>query len=249
MTGRVAHIWRHPIKSHGREALASVHLSEGRTMPWDRTWAVAHETAKTDGTEWASCANFTRVAKVAVLQAVKANLDEQSERVTLTHPDLQDFSFQPDHDVEAFLAWIAPLMPKDRAQSTRIVRIPNRGMTDSDFPSVSLNSLASNRAVEAALSTPLAPERWRGNIWFDGFEPWVEFEWIGKTVRIGECELAVCERITRCLATTANPKTGIRDADTLGALKTGWDHKDFGVYAKVTKSGNIKTGDTVEVLG
>ena len=38
----VAALWRHPIKSHGREALQTVALTAGQTMPFDRTWAVMH---------------------------------------------------------------------------------------------------------------------------------------------------------------------------------------------------------------
>jgi uncharacterized protein YcbX len=248
MTGRVAHIWRHPIKSHGREALDKVHLTEAQTMPWDRAWAVIHEAAKTDGADWAPCANFSRVARAPALQAICTHLDEDHEVVTLRHPDRPNISFCPNDASDAFLQWVAPLMPTDGAQSAGIVRVPGRGMTDTVFPSISLNNIASNQSVEEALSTPLALERWRGNIWLDNLEPWVEFDWIGKTIRIGDCEMKVRERITRCLATTANPVTGTRDADTLGALKDGWGHTDFGVYALVTKSGQVQTGDTIEVL-
>lgn len=53
MTGRVAHIRRHPVKSHGSEPLAQVALTAGRTLPGDRRWAIAHEAARTDGTDWA----------------------------------------------------------------------------------------------------------------------------------------------------------------------------------------------------
>ncbi|MGR3661253.1 MAG: MOSC domain-containing protein [Paracoccaceae bacterium] len=248
MTGRVAHIWRHPIKSHGREALEQVVLSMGKTMPWDRTWAVAHENAKTDGKSWAACANFSRVAKAPALQAITSVLDEDSELVTLSHPDRPDLRFSPDQNTDDFLAWVAPLMPDDRASSAKILRAPGRGMTDSNFPSISLNSLSSHAALEQEMDTPLALERWRGNIWIDGLEPWEEFNWIGKTVRIGSTELIVKERIRRCLATTANPATGRRDADTLDGLKNGWGHTDFGVYALVTKTGSLKIDDNVEEL-
>ena len=51
----VEQIWRYPIKSHGREALSSVAVTEGATLPWDREWAVAHEASDADGTTWAPC--------------------------------------------------------------------------------------------------------------------------------------------------------------------------------------------------
>jgi uncharacterized protein YcbX len=40
MTARLAQIWRHPIKGHGRETLERVTLSAGSTLPFDRAWAV-----------------------------------------------------------------------------------------------------------------------------------------------------------------------------------------------------------------
>ena len=46
----------------------------------------------------------------------------------------------------------------------------------------------------------------------------------------------------------ANPRTGKRDADTLGALRDGWNHQDFGVYAKVIKGGKVTPNDTAKVV-
>lgn len=246
MSGQVTHIWRHPIKSHGREGLNTVQLNEGQTMPWDRTWAVAHEAAKTDGTEWAPCANFSRVAKAPSLMAITAKLDEGREEVTLSHPERPNLTFRPDTDTSAFLDWVGPLMPADRAASSRIVRVPGRGMTDAPYPSISLNSFSSLRALSQKLGQDLSPLRFRGNIWMDGLGPWEEFEWVGKKLRIGSAVLEVVERTERCMATTADPETGKRNADTLGALESGWGHRDFGVYATVIEAGTVSVGDSVE---
>jgi uncharacterized protein YcbX len=177
--------------------------------------------------------------------AISAQL--QGDSVTLRHPNRPDLSFEPDTHQDTFLDWVKPLMPADRAASARIIRAANRGMTDSDFPSISLCNMSSHRAVEQKLGRDLSIARWRGNIWFDGLPLWNEFDWIGRDIRIGEAVFHVRERITRCLATTANPETGERDADTLGALSS-WDHQDFGVYAEVLEGGTIHTGDEVQVL-
>ncbi|MEL7211806.1 MAG: MOSC domain-containing protein [Pseudomonadota bacterium] len=244
----LAQIWRHPIKSHGAEALQSVELIAGKTMPWDRRWAVAHEAAQVDDTAWSRCANFSRGAKAPGLMAISAETDEATGRVRLSHPDLSELDVDPETEADALIAWAAPLMPADRAQSTRVVRVPERGMTDTDFPSISLNSTSSLRALSQKAGVELDQRRFRGNLWLDGLGPWEEFEWIGKTLRIGTVEMRVVERIGRCLATTANPQTGVRDVDTLGALQDGWDHTDFGVYAEVVTSGAVAVGDTVEVM-
>ena len=248
MTGAVAQIWRHPIKSHGRERLDRVSLTAGRTMPWDRTWAVTHEQSKADGSGWEPCVNFSRCSKAPSLQAISATLNPDTGTMTLSHPGRPDLKFNPETDQSWFIEWVAPLMPPGRAASVGIIRVPERGMTDTDYPSVSLINLASHRAVSQRLGQDLSYLRWRGNFLIEGLGPWEEFEWIGKRLRIGEAELAVRERIVRCLATTANPATGLRDADTLKALQEGWKHTDFGVYAEVVRSGDIRTGDKLEVL-
>ncbi|MDZ4095941.1 MAG: MOSC N-terminal beta barrel domain-containing protein, partial [Paracoccaceae bacterium] len=104
MTPHLAHICRHPIKSHGREDLAAVDLSVGQALPWDRYWAVAHEAAKlVPG--WNPCANFARGAKAPHLMAIVATLDEPHAQVTLRHPDRSYLTFRPDdaQDLARFL--------------------------------------------------------------------------------------------------------------------------------------------------
>jgi len=130
-------------------------------MPWDRTWAIAHEGAKTDGTAWAPCANFSRGAKAPALMAIDASLDEASEQITLTHPDRPDVTLHPEKDAAELIEWVEPLMPKDRAQSARVIRVPGRGMTDTDFPSISIANLASNAAVGDVEAPLPVVEKWQ----------------------------------------------------------------------------------------
>lgn len=244
MTGRLALICRHPIKGHGRETLASVRLSAGACLPWDRHWAVAHEAARlVEG--WNPCMNFARGAKSPALMAVESTLDEASATVTLTHPGRDAITFRPDDpaDLPRFLDWVRPLTAPSRALPTRIVSA-GRGMTDSDFPSVSILSNASLADLSARMGVALSPHRFRGNLWLEGAAPWEEFDWIGREIRIGGATLRIDERITRCVATKVDPATGTPDADTLSTLETAFGHQDFGVYATVIEGGEIATGDS-----
>jgi len=243
MTGTLTQIFRHPIKGHGREALASVVLSAGECLPWDRHWAVAHDAARLEP-GWNRCANFARGAKAPALMAVTSTLDAATRTVTLRHPDRGEVTFRPDDpaDLQRFLDWAAPLNPPDRAQPARIVAA-GRGMTDSPFPSVSILSVTSLRDLSAQVGQPLSMDRWRGNLWLDGAAPFAEFDWIGKHLTIGAAVLRIEERITRCTATAVDPETGKPDCDTLGGLQTAYGHQDFGVYGVVVQSGPIAIGD------
>jgi uncharacterized protein len=248
MTATLAHIARHPIKSHGRQDMASVLLTAGQGLPFDRHWAVAHDAAKlVPG--WNPCANFARGAKAPGLMAISAALDEATATVTLSHPEKPDLTFRPDDaaDLSRFLNWVRDLNPADRAQPVSIVS-GGIAMTDTDFPSVSIFGLASNRDLAARMGQDLSPHRWRGNLWIDGLQPWAEFDWAGRDVQIGDAVLHVQERIVRCKATSANPATGQIDADTLGALNTEFGHQEFGVYARVISGGIVALGDKVTLI-
>jgi uncharacterized protein YcbX len=244
MTATVTEIWRHPIKSHGREPLMAVTLEPGKAMPLDRLWAVAHERSKVGGSVWAPCGNFCRVAKLPSLMAITARHDPTSGRITLHHPDQNTLTFDPETEGDLFITWTKALAPDDALQPTRLVKAQAQAFTDSDFPSVTLCNHASHRAVEQRVGRPLSHLRWRGNIWIDGLAPWEEFDWDDREIRIGDSVLRVRERTDRCKSTHSNPETGLRDADVLGALAS-WGHQDFSVRAEVIQGGEIKAGDEV----
>ena len=244
----VAHLWRHPIKSHGREELRSVTLETGRTMPGDRVWAVRHSASTADNSGWAPCANFSRGAKAPGLMAINATLADDGETLRLQHPDKPDLTFRPDDNPPEFFDWVQSLMPKERAASAQILRVPGRGMTDTEYPSISLVNLSSHRAVAQKIGRDISARRWRANIWLEGLAPWEEFEWIGRELRLGGARLVIRDRIFRCLATTASTRTGRRDADTLAALNSGWGHQDFGLYAEVIEGGTVSQQDRLELL-
>ena len=243
MTGALAHIFRHPIKAHGREDLASVLLSVGECLPWDRRWAVAQEAAKiVPG--WNRCVGFSRGAKSPQLMAITCAFDAATGTVALHHPSAGPLAFRPDdpRDLPAFLAWAAPLVAEGRLPPVGIAR-HDGGFTDSNYPTVSILSLASLADLSKRMGMDLSIHRWRANLWIDVAEPWAEFGWIGRKLAIGGAVLEISERIGRCKATSANPETGCIEGDTLAALEDNFGHTDFGVFGRVVEGGPITVGD------
>lgn len=248
---RLAHIVRHPIKSVGFQEIECATLTKGRTLPFDRQWAVATEGPLFDGDPeaWVRKLAFVRGAAEGALQAIRCDFDADSGAIGLTHPALGDFAGHLPDDGAALVDWLRPLWPTTRPAPVALVSRRDGGaLTDVPGAWLSVLNLASNRALGDSMGQELSIHRWRGNLWLDGLPAWQEFDLIGQDIAIGGARLHIEQRITRCNATTFDPITGARDGDTLSALQGGWGHRDFGVYASVVSSGAIRIGDTASVL-
>jgi hypothetical protein len=72
-------------------------------------------------------------------------------------------------------------------------------------------------------------------------------------VRIGDAEVRVGDPVPRCVITTLDPETGMRDFPTLSVIRSyrgvSEDKElEFGVYGDVVRPGTIGVGDPVEPL-
>jgi uncharacterized protein YcbX len=87
----------------------------------------------------------------------------------------------------------------------------------------------------------------------DGVGPHEEDEWDGRRLRVGDAVLLVEAQVPRCVVTTQDPATGLRDFPTLSVIKryrgvTEDGELPFGVYASVLEPGQARVGDPVEPL-
>lgn len=252
MTGNLARIERFPIKSIGGEVLAEVELIAGQVLPGDRAYGVMHEDSlrhlDEDGRlgKWLPKSAFLRGAAGPSLQAVRGKrLADGSLR--LSHPQREDIRFRPDFSDRARLVeWLAPLWPADKAPAAVVVEGP-LALADIKDPYVSILSVTSLRALEAHMQADLGFDRWRANLWIDGFDPWAERGWADHIIQIGKVSLHVRRPIGRCSATSVDTTLGQLDCDMPAVLGALQDNKFFGVYAEVISGGLIRAGDKVEV--
>lgn len=89
----------------------------------------------------------------------------------------------------------------------------------------------------------------------DGSEPFEEDTWRGREVRAGGALLRVGGPVPRCAVTTQDPETGIRDYDTLRAIRdlrgvreADGKSLDCGVYAEVLEPGSVRVGDAIRLV-
>ena len=244
MTGHLAHIWRHPIKGIGTEALEHVALTPEAAVVGDRAWALLHDNAAADTADWQPRRNFLVVANGPGLAGVTARSLPEG-RIELTHAARTPLVLDPAKDQDALHAWISDLWPAERPRPTRLVRAPAQGMTDVPYASVSVGNLASLRALSQKLGRAVDMRRFRINLWLDGLAPWEEIDLLQREITLGTARLSPVDPIERCRAPDASPETGQRDIGMLPLLEEGWSTRDFGVYFKVAQAGEVRIGDAL----
>ena len=259
MTARLAHIFRHPIKSVGYEEITGASLTEGRAFPLDREWALLHArsgvTRMPDGraSDWAGKIHFVIGRTAPPLMQVRAQVQPDGRlrlRLRLSHPARDPLEIDPDtpEDHPRLVAWLGAFWPETQPRPTALVRAPDRPLSDEPLPYISLIGQSSLDDLSKRAGQPLDRRRFRANLWVTGWEPFAEFDLIGKTLRIGEAEVQLRARIERCRATDTNIETGARDIDMLSMLDRAYGHSDLGVFGLVTRSGRIGLDDPVEVI-
>jgi uncharacterized protein YcbX len=208
-------------------------------------------------------------SKHGPLVRIGAQYDPASERLTLRFPNgrvLEGDATAVDGPVDTnfFGRWASGrILPRyTEALSDYVGRSVVLARTDdpgdaSDSAPVSLYSRASAEELDRRSGRDEDPHdrrRWRMLVEVDGVGPHEEDTWIGSAVRLGSAVIRVLRPVARCVITTQDPETGLKDFDTISAIKAyrglrAGTKADFGVYAAVESPGTVRVGDRVEVLG
>jgi len=110
---------------------------------------------------------------------------------------------------------------------------------------------ASLADLNKRMNRSLPMSRFRPNVTIDGETPWEEDQW--KRICIGELEFEVTHRCARCVVTTVDQQTGVKDPDgeplkTLATFRRDADGVYFGQNLIPRLLGTIRVGDRVSVI-
>ena len=135
----------------------------------------------------------------------------------------------------------------------RLVR-PERLGDGCDIQPVTLLSDASVEELRrrAGHEEPVDGRRFRMLVHLGDCEAHEEDTWEGRLLSLGEALVRVGGPVPRCATTTRSPETGVRDFDTLRAIKAyrglrAGKKIDFGVYGTVERTGTVRVGDPAEL--
>ncbi|WP_406695100.1 MOSC N-terminal beta barrel domain-containing protein [Singulisphaera sp. Ch08] len=268
--GRVSEIRRYPVKSMLGEELDSAEVTE-RGLLGDRAYAlVDSETGKIASAKnprrWPNLFDFRAgfvepFAEAVPLPSARITFPD-GESVTTDQPDVEARlseavgrpvrlarsgidgataeGYWPNHD------WLA--------NPDEVFQFPLPAGTFFDEAMIHLLTTATLHRLQA-----LAPEsrfdvrRFRPNFVIDPTDPtdptdatdaFVENDWIGRTITIGETHLRINGPCPRCVMTTLSQGDLPKDPRVLRTIVQG-NAGNAGVYASVVRGGVVRRGDAV----
>ena len=253
MTGRIAALFRHPVKGFTPEALEAVSLAAGETFPGDRMFAVEDGPSGFDPAHPAhvSKMKFAVLAKIPELARARTLYDDDSGHLSVTVEGGPPFfgRLTTEAGRAAFAQWLAGFLedqsPEDAYGPLKVLTAPGgHRFTDNRKGFVSVLNLESVRDLERRLDRPVDPARFRANVLVEGWPAWSEYglgQGVGLT--LGDVQLRLLADIDRCAATHVDPRLGVKDIDMVPELFAANGHICCGVYAEVTDGGPLRVGD------
>jgi uncharacterized protein YcbX len=245
----IAALYRHPVKGFTPEPLTEAVLPTGGWFPGDRMWAVENGPSGYDPAtpEQIPKQRFTVLMRQAMLARVRTRWDEATN-VLIADIDGEHLSVRLDDldDRAAFEAGLAAFLGEEAKGPLKLIPAgPDHRFMDSSKGRVSILNLDSVRDLERRWGQTLDPLRFRANVWVEGWAPWVENDWAGDLLTIGEVALRGAKPIVRCAATEVDPRTGERDLAVVRALFDTYGHMLCGLYVSIETGGRIAVGDPV----
>jgi uncharacterized protein YcbX len=223
--GRVAELWRYPVKSMAGEQLSEVGVS-WFGVAGDRRWAFVREGVERSNFPWLTIRERSEMGSYRP-RFLDPSRPDDSATVVLTPSG-------GEHDVTA------PALAAELGHGARVIK-QGRGVFDA-MP-LSLISTGSLKAVGDELGTALEARRFRPNVLIEA-APFAEDAWVGRMVRIGDMLMRVDLRDPRCVVVNVDPRTSERDPAVLRAIAQTRD-SCLGVYGSTVEPGRVAVGDAV----
>lgn len=228
VVGRIATIWRYPVKSMAGEALQSADVW-WHGLNGDRRWAFIRNTAVRNGFPWLT---IRQRPELLLHRPYFVNPDDPNDSDTIVRtPNEQEWDVAD------------PKLAAQFGDGIRVIR-QYRGVFDG-MP-LSLISTGSIATLAGLTGMTLDPRRFRPNLLVetDTGEPFPEDAWVGHELQIGQIRMRVDRRDPRCAIVNIDPDTADRSPEILRTIAARREML-LGVYGSVVQLGTVGVGDPV----
>ena len=228
LVGRVAAVFRYPVKSMAAEPVEDVDVS-WHGLAGDRRWAFVRPNVPSNGFPWLT---------------LRERNDLNDYHPCWTDPARPDASAVVVRTpAGARLDVTSPILAAEIGEGVRVMKL-DRGTFDT-MP-LSLITTRTVDSIGALLGADLNVLRFRPNLVVEPFggEAFPENDWVGRALTVGTTWIRIDGRDKRCVVVNVDPITGRRDPAVLRAIAT---HRDtcLGVYGSTVRPGRVAVGDSV----
>lgn len=231
IVGHVAALNRFPVKSMAGEPLEAAEI-DWQGMEGDRQWALLFQN---DTTRFPWCTGRDLSSLVLHRATYADPAQPKTSPVEVTAPD----GWHGDLTDPALIARLS-------GSAGRPLSLIQLAIGCYDAMPVSIVTTASHERVEAAHGSPLDPRRFRMNLVIESEV--AETEWRGRRLAFDSgAALLVTDTIPRCVMTTIDPESGVRDPAVLRTIAQRFGNR-YGVYGSPARKGLVRVGDAVRVL-
>ena len=251
LLAEIAGLYRYPVKGLTAEALQSVPLRPGQTLPADRRYAIENGPSGFDPTApaWLPKSVFLMLMRDEWLAALQTHFDDASAILTIRENGAVavEGNLETPEGRAAIERFFAERHAGRIKGAPKVLVSPGHSFSDVARNVVSIINLGSLAAIEDMVGGPVHPLRFRANVYVRGWPAWHEASLLGKTIAIGNARLKVVKRITRCAAVNVDPDLAVRDMEIPNTLMRRFGNNECGIYAEVLEGGQIAVGDKVAV--
>jgi uncharacterized protein YcbX len=229
VVGRVAALWRYPVKSMAGEYLDEAEVS-WHGLAGDRRWAFIRDGQVRSGFPWLT---MRELPELAHYRPRFADPERPDASVTLVR-----MPSGGEYDVTD------PALAAKLGPGVRVIK-QNRGVFDT-MP-LSLLTTRTLASLGRLVGTDLASERFRPNVFVEALQgDFPEDAWVGRILRVGGLRMRVDQHDQRCVLPTIDPVTLIRKPAILRAIAQERSGR-LGVYGSTVEPGRVAVGDPVEL--
>jgi uncharacterized protein YcbX len=228
VVGRVAALWRYPVKSMGAEPLDAAEVS-WHGLVGDRRWAFIRDGMVRSGFPWLT---IRELPAMGLYRPRFAEPDRPNGSQTLVRT-----SSGAELDV------VDPALAAELGHGARVIR-QDRGIFDT-LP-LSLITTQTVAGLGALVGARLDVRRFRPNLLIEAPDggPFPEDAWVGSVLRIGGARVRVDKRDQRCVVVDVDPATSERDPAVLRTIARERE-ACLGVYGSTVQPGIVRMGDEV----
>jgi len=228
--GRVAALWRYPVKSMAGEALDAIEVS-WHGLAGDRRWAFVRDGIPRSGFPWMTIRERSDMGRYRPSFLDAARPDDS--RTVVSTPG------------GAELEVVDPALAAELGEGVRVIK-QDRGVFDAmPLSVISTQTLA---ALGQLAGLELDARRFRPNLLIEASDPapFQEEAWVGAMLRIGGMRMRIDQRDERCVIVNVDPVSAERDPRVLRALARERE-ACAGVYGSTVEPGRVATGDPVSL--